>query len=70
MPILPFSEMPFNSKRTEISDGTDPASFGADLAASVDEWKAAGTTAVWISCTASAADCIPAAAALGFTFHQ
>ena len=70
MPVLAFSEMPFNSKRIDIEEGTDATSFGADLASSVEAWKSEGTTAVWISCPASAAACIPTAAALGFTFHH
>ena len=55
MSVLAFESMPFNSKRVDIAVGTDPAAFRADLGASVDAWRADGTTAVWISCPALAA---------------
>jgi ADP-ribose pyrophosphatase YjhB (NUDIX family) len=70
MSVLAFESMPFNSKRVDIAVGTDPAAFRADLGASVDAWRADGTTAVWISCPALAADCIVAAAELGFGYHH
>ena len=70
MSILPFSEMPFNSKRVDVEAGTDPSSFGADLRASVEAWRAEGTTAVWIECPAAAGGCLGAASELGFTFHH
>ena len=70
MSVLAFESMPFNSKRVDIAVGTDPAAFRADLGASVDAWSADGTTAVWISCPALAADCIVAAAELGFGYHH
>ena len=70
MSILSFSPMPFNSKRVDVAVGTDASAFGKDLSASVAAWRADGTVAVWISCPALAADCIVAAAGLGFTYHH
>eukprot|EP01052_Picozoa_sp_SAG31_P000395 SAG31_NODE_12_length_38498_cov_21.161671_11_plen_191_part_00 len=68
--LLQFAEMPFNSKRVDVTKGTDPQQFVADLRESLGVWRADGTTAVWIRCPADAADCIVPAAALGFTFHN
>ena len=70
MSVLAFSPMPFNSKRVDVVVGTDAAAFGKDLSASVAAWRADGTVAVWISCPALAADCVVAAAGLGFTYHH
>jgi hypothetical protein len=69
MAVLPFAQMPFNSKRVDVEPvKMDPAAWGADLAVSLEAWRAEGTVAVWIKCPALAAACIAVAAEQGFTF--
>jgi ADP-ribose pyrophosphatase YjhB (NUDIX family) len=67
--LLPHSKMPFNSKQVRVEPGTDAVAWLERLTASVEAWKL-DTTAVWISCPMVAADCIAAAAKLGFTYHH